>query len=166
LPREQRSVSQLCQLFGVQRSSFLYRIEHRERVDPERKQLTAMAIETHTRSWQSSCARTISAKLTQRGELVGRFKAARLMQEANLVSKQHRKHRCKIAEDVSKIAPNILQRNFNVEAPNTAWSGDVNYIWAGTQWTYIAGVCSGQVFSDSKLSFFSASAGLKPLLLL
>ena len=99
-----------------------------------------MAIKIHTTSRQSAGARTISAKLTQRAELVGQYKAARLMQEANLVSKQPRKHRYKIASDVSKIAPNIMQRNFNVDAPNTAWCGDVTYSWAGTQWMYLAAV--------------------------
>ena len=79
-----------------------------------------------TKAWYGiPGAITISAKLTQRGELVGRYKAASLMQEANLVSKQLRKHRYKIVSDVSKITPNILQRNFNVVLPNTAWCGDV-----------------------------------------
>jgi len=60
------------------------------------------------------------------------------MKEANISSKQPHKHRYKIAEDESKIAPHLLQREFNVEAPNKVWCGDVTYIWAGTQWLYLA----------------------------
>jgi putative transposase len=38
----------------------------------------------------------------------GVIKAARLMQEAGLVSTQPRKHRYKITGDESKMAPNLL----------------------------------------------------------
>ena len=138
LPREQGSATRLCQLFCIQRSSFLYRIAHKNRVCPERERLMALAVKIHSTSRQSAGARTISAQLTRSGERVGRYKAASLMKAANLVSKQPHKHRYKIAEDESKIAPNILQRQFNVDAPNKAWCGDVTYIWAGTQWLYLA----------------------------
>jgi putative transposase len=40
----------------------------------------------------------------------GVIKAARLMQEAGLVSTQPRKHRYKITGDESKMAPNLLKR--------------------------------------------------------
>ena len=62
------------------------------------------------------------------------------MKAANIQSKQPNKHKYKIAEDESKIAPNMLNREFNVSAPNQAWCGDVTYIWAGTQWLYLAAV--------------------------
>ena len=97
-----------------------------------------MAIEIHETSRQSAGARTIAGKLTQGGDRVGRYKAANLMKESGLVSKQPHKHRYKIAEDESKIAPNVLQREFVVDAPNTVWCGDVTYIWAGTKWMYLA----------------------------
>jgi len=60
------------------------------------------------------------------------------MKEANIASKQLRKHKYKIAEEKSKIAPNLLQRQFNVKAPNKVWCGEVTYIWAGTRWLYLA----------------------------
>lgn len=97
-----------------------------------------MAIEIHDSSRQSAGARTIAAELTRRGEPVGRYKAASLMKDASLVSKQPHKHRYKVAEDESRIAPNVLQREFVVDAPNKVWCGDVTYIWAGTRWMYLA----------------------------
>ena len=60
------------------------------------------------------------------------------MKEAKIKSKQPNKHKYKIAEDESKIAPNLLKREFNVKAPNQVWLGDVTYIWAGDQWLYLA----------------------------
>ena len=34
--------------------------------------------------------------------------------------------------------PNHLARQFNVEAPNRVWCGDVTYIWTGKRWAYLA----------------------------
>ena len=34
--------------------------------------------------------------------------------------------------------PNILNREFDVEAPNQVWCGDITYIWAQGKWHYLA----------------------------
>ncbi len=128
----------MCQLFGLSTSSYYYRVNHKDIIDPERERLKQKAIDIHTASRGSAGARTIAGQLTQKGENVGRYKAASLMREANISSKQPNKHKYKIVEEESKIAPNILQREFTVQAPNVVWCGDVTYIWAGTQWLYLA----------------------------
>ena len=128
----------MCKLFSINTSSYYYRVNHKDIVDSKRERLKQQAIDIHTASRGSAGARTIAGQLTQQGEKVGRYKAASLMQEANIVSKQTRKHTYKIAEIESKIAPNLLKREFAVEAPNKVWCGDVTYIWAGTQWLYLA----------------------------
>ena len=107
-------------------------------INPERERLKQKAIDIHTSSRGAAGARTIAGQLTQANEPVGRYKAASLMKEANIKSKQPNKPKYKIAEDESKIAPNSLQREFNVKAPNEVWCGDVTYIWAGTKWLYLA----------------------------
>jgi len=115
-----------------------YRINHRDKVDPERERLKHKAIAIHSASRGSAGVRTISGQLTQAGDKVGRYKARSLMREANISSKQPHKHKYKIAEDESKIASNLLKREFSVDASNKVWCGDVTYIWAGTQWLYLA----------------------------
>jgi putative transposase len=77
--------------------------------------LAEQAVEIHRESRGAAGARTIAGQLNQSGENIGRYKAASLMKEAGLVSTQLRKHRYKIAEDESRIAPNLLKRQFNVE---------------------------------------------------
>lgn len=136
LSRE-HGVKPLCALFDVNTSSYYYRIQHKDRVNPERERLKQQAIDIHTASRGAAGARTIAGQLTHQGEKVGRYKAASLMKEANISSKQPHPHKYKIAEDESRIAPNLLQRKFDVDAPNTVWCGDVTYIWAGTQWLYL-----------------------------
>lgn len=109
MPREQGSVTRLCRLFNIGRSSFEYRIQHKDIVCPERERLKLLAIGIHKTSRGAAGARTIAGELTQQGEDIGRYKATCLMKEANIVSKQPNKHRYKIAEDESKIAPNVLK---------------------------------------------------------
>ncbi len=138
LSREHGEVKPICQLFGVHTSSYYYRINHKDIVNPQREQLKQQVIEIHAASRGSAGARTIAGQLTQQGEKVGRYKAASLMKEAHIRSKQPHKHKYKIVEDESKIASNLLQREFNVSAPNKVWCGDVTYIWAGSQWLYLA----------------------------
>ena len=96
------------------------------------------AIDIHSDSRGSAGARTIAGQLNQLGENVGRYKAASLMRDAGLISSQPRKHRYKVANDESKIAPNLLKRQFNVEGINQVWCGDVTYVWSGTKWLYLA----------------------------
>src|SRR3546814_14642652 len=36
------------------------------------------------------------------------------------------------------VAPNLLARNFAVDAPNRVWTGDITYIWTEEGWLYLA----------------------------
>ena len=36
--------------------------------------------------------------------------------------------------------PNLPERQFDVVAPNMAWSSDVTYIWTNEGWVYLAAV--------------------------
>ena len=72
------------------------------------------------------------------GEQIGRFKVRRLMRELELVSKQPGSHAYKKATVERLDIPNILNREFDVEAPNQVWCGDITYIWAQGKWHYLA----------------------------
>jgi len=52
------------------------------------------------------------------------------MNETNIQSKQPYRAKYKVAKDESKISPNLylLQREFNVDAPNKIWCGNATYI--------------------------------------
>lgn len=125
-------------MFDVFRSSYHYRRYHAGKPCPDREQLKQAAIKIHSDSRGAAGARTIAGTLTQQGESVGRYKAGSLMKEAGLVSKQVKKHRYKVAEEASSMAENKLNRAFTVDKPNQVWCGDVTYVWAGTQWLYLA----------------------------
>lgn len=107
-------------------------------MNPERERLQGLAREIHEASREAAGSRTISGTLKQRGEVVGRYKARSLMKEAGLVSKQHKQHRYRVAEEESVIAPNQLERQFTVTQANRVWCGDVTYVWTGCHWLYLA----------------------------
>jgi putative transposase len=60
------------------------------------------------------------------------------MAALGLVSSQQPKHRYKKAEQPHLNLPNLLDRQFDVEAPNKVWAGDITYIWSGRRWAYLA----------------------------
>ena len=127
----------LCAL-GVSRSSYTYRKQKAHSIDAERKRLQEKAIAIHQASRGSAGSRTIAGQLAQQGESVGRYKARSLMKEAGLVSKQHKRHHYRIAEQESKIAANHLAREFSVQQANNVWCGDVTFVWSGACWLYLA----------------------------
>ncbi|AHZ77924.1 transposase [Pseudomonas putida] len=56
---------------------------------------------------------------------VGRYLAGKLMEGANLESKQRRPHRNRSKGVEAFVAKNLLERNFEPTAINQVWCGDV-----------------------------------------
>lgn len=83
-----------------------YHLKYRRSFNSEREKLTEQAIEIHQKIRDAAGTRTIVGQLNQSGERMGRYKASSLMKETGHVSTQLKKHRYKIAEYESKIAPN------------------------------------------------------------
>lgn len=69
---------------------------------------------------------------------MGRFKVGRLMKDQGLKSKQPGPHAYRVANVERPDILNKLNREFDVEAPNRVWCGDITYIWTGSGWHYAA----------------------------
>jgi putative transposase len=136
--REQYQQAELLRTFDVKRSSYNYYLKHSSQPDLERERLKAKATVLHQQSRGSMGSRTLSKKLQDEGENVGRYLARRLMKEAGLESKQPGKPKHRRAVKPSDIANNELNREFTMKKPNQYWCGDVTYIWSGKQWLYLA----------------------------
>jgi putative transposase len=79
-------------------------------------------------------------QLRAQGIRVGKHRVQRLMQAHGIRARGKRRFRVVTTDSRHDlpIAPNLLDRNFTVVAPNTAWSGDLTYIATDEGWLYLA----------------------------
>jgi putative transposase len=78
-------------------------------------------------------------QMKKEGFDVGRNRIARLMRENGIcVRPKRRFRRTTDSNHDCPIADNIINRNFDVEAPDRVWAGDITYIWTLQGWLYLA----------------------------
>lgn len=81
----------------------------------------------------------IHDELQDQGIRCGRKRVARLMKEEQLKPKKARRFRITtVSSETHRKAPNILDRQFQVDAPDIAWVGDITYLWTPEGWLYLA----------------------------
>lgn len=86
-------------------------------------------------------SRSIKAKMRRVDIQISRRRIVRLMKEANLLCKTKRKFKATTDSKHNKpVAPNLLDRRFNVDQPNQYWVGDITYIPTNEGWLYLATV--------------------------
>lgn len=96
-------------------------------------------------SWEESgCVygyRKINNDLRDLGERCGKHRVARLMRLAKMKSQTGYARRPHFRSGKpAVVAPNHLQRQFAVSAPNKAWVTDITYIRTHEGWLYLAAV--------------------------
>ncbi len=80
-------------------------------------------------------------ELLARGIRVGKNRVRKLMQQHGIRAKTKRKFVVTTDSRHSlPVAPDLVQRRFNPEAPNQLWSGDITYIQTDEGWLYLAAV--------------------------
>jgi transposase InsO family protein len=79
-------------------------------------------------------------QLRRQGIRVGKLRVQRLMQQHGIQARGKRRFR--VTTTASRhdlpVAPNRLDRNFAVAAPNQAWVGDFTYVATGEGWLFLA----------------------------
>lgn len=81
----------------------------------------------------------VHRSLVEAGSRTSRKRVARLMRREGLRAKKGRRFRrtTKAIGGHAK-APNVLDRRFEVSAPNRVWVGDITYFWTPEGWLYLA----------------------------
>lgn len=95
----------------------------------------------HAASGKTYGSPRVHEELKAAGQHVGRKRVARLMQEEGLEGQ--RKRRFRVTTDSRHsypVAPNALNRDFTVSAPNKVWVTDITYIWTREGWIYLAAI--------------------------
>ena len=81
----------------------------------------------------------MTEELKEIGLNVGHRCVGRLMRQNGISVVRTRKHKVTTDSDHKfNIAPNLLDRDFNADAPNQKWAGDISYIWTREGWLYLA----------------------------
>lgn len=135
-------VTVLCQVMRVSRSGFydyLRRFNRGPVLDPADERLKSQMRQIFKSSKASYGSRRMMKQLGDDGFTVGRYKTRRLMRDLGLKAKAPRRY--KVTTDSRHsfaIAPNVLDRNFDVPAPDTVWTADISYVWTLEGWLYLA----------------------------
>jgi putative transposase len=127
-------IATMCRLLGVSSSGYYAWVKRR----PSRRAradaaLTAEIHAVHAASRRTYGAPRVHAELVANGIRIGRKRVARLMSQAGLAGVSRRKFVTTTAKGNGRQAPDLVERNFAVEAPDRLWVADITYIptWAG-----------------------------------
>jgi len=138
------TVSEMCRWLGISRAAHYAWLRGRPRQDARSKvkrQLLDKIRQAHQASRGTYGSRRILLDLKDDGEHVGRHKVATLMREAGLSGVPRKRWKATTdSKHGEEISPNLLDRNFTAEAPNTVWVGDITYIRTTAGWQYLATV--------------------------
>jgi putative transposase len=129
----------MCKVLKVSKSGYYYWLGS----NPSKRWLENEALLINIQDIFQSSHRTygsprISAELRQMGIFVSRPRIARIMRAAGIYAIQPKKY--KVTTDSKHnypIAPNLLERNFNVKHPNQVWVSDITYVRTKQGWLYL-----------------------------
>jgi putative transposase len=127
-------IGAMCRVLGVSPSGYhAWRKRAPSARAREDAALSARVIEIHAVAHGTYGAPRIHAELRDDGMRVGRKRVARLMTAAGIAGVSRRKFVATTQRDGSRPAPDLVDRNFSADAPNTLWVADITYIptWAG-----------------------------------
>ena len=138
--RASTPVALACRVAGVSRSGYY---QWRSRCTSERKRrdiaLAAEIRDIHGEHKGRYGSPRIHRELRARGRRVGRKRVARLMRESGLRGRFPRRfRRTTDSRHGHRIAPNVLERNFESRAPNEVWVGDITYVPTTEGWLFLA----------------------------
>ena len=134
-------VSVMCAVMQVSRSGFYAYVQRQAPayVRAEEAALLARVKRIAAETRHSYGSRRMAKQLQADGFAVGRYKARRLMRQAELTV-QRRNQRHPVTTDSRhgyRVAPNLLARQFAVAKPDQVWVGDITYVWTAEGWLYL-----------------------------
>ena len=134
----------LCEGLAVGRSG-LYDDQRRQRA-PARsgaesevlERIKAIAEKTRHRYG----SRRLATQLQEEGDAMGRFKVRRVMKQAgvSVAGRCRRRPQTPESRHRNAVAPNLLERHFDVGAPHGAWCGDITSSWTEEGWLSTSGL--------------------------
>lgn len=135
-------VTLMCKVLQVSRSGFYDYERYRHRrlsPNPEHAALEARAKNIFQISKGTYGSRRMVKGLEQAGYDVGRYRVRSLMRRLGLKAKTPRRYRVTTdSNHKHPVAPNRLDRQFEVDTPNRVWTTDITYVWTLEGWLFLA----------------------------
>ena len=131
----------------MKRATYYYNAkEHADKYKDIRLQISRIFVQNKERYGY----RRVSLALRAEGLLINKKAVARLMQEMGLHAKQRRIHYHSYKGEVGKIAPNVINRDFEADAPDRKWTTDVTQVEIAGRKCYLSPVLdmwNGEIIS-------------------
>lgn len=139
--RQEFAVTLMCRVLKVNRAGFyawLHQPESERHKEDQR--LLGLIRNSYAGSHGVYGSRRVFGDLREVGETCGVHRVARIMRVHKIKAVRGYKAPRHIAGRPSLIAPNHVQRQFTVDAPNKVWVTDITYIRTWQGWLYLAAV--------------------------
>jgi putative transposase len=128
-------VAALCRVLQVSKSGYYAWLKRPASERATRDALLVpQIVASHERSDNTYGSPRILGDLQEAGERVGRKRVARLMREEGLIGVSRRRFVITTKRSESEsAAPDLVERKFIADRPNTLWVADITYVptWAG-----------------------------------
>ena len=138
--KDNHPVAMMCKQLGVSRSGY-YASKRRGSSTRQREdaELVTHIKESHTKSRGTYGCPRVHDDLKDKGLQVGRKRVARLMRQEGLTGDAPKPfRRTTDSKHNLDVADNLLDRKFEVEAPDQAWVTDITYVRTWQGWLYLA----------------------------
>jgi transposase InsO family protein len=138
--QQQFPIAAMCRVLKVSRSGYYEwqarGLSARSLAD---RHLLVRIEQVHAQSREAYGAVKTWKALNQQGVACGKHRVARLRHAAGIEARRKRRFRI-ITEhhQVSRPAPDLIERHFHAAQPDTAWVGDMTFIRTRAGWLYLA----------------------------
>jgi putative transposase len=132
-------VNLMCEALGVSRSGFYaWRSRPRSRRSLDDEALGAQVRNSFIGSDRTYGARRVWHDMLESGHRCGLHRVERLMRAQALRARPRRRGLPQDRGERSAVAGNVLDRQFQADAPNQKWVADFTYLWTAEGWLYVA----------------------------
>lgn len=124
------SIMRMCAVLRVSRSGYYAWCDRPEGGRAIRnRELLAQIWRVHIESRQAYGAKKTWLELRDQGIACGKHRVARLRKDAGIEARRKRRFRLTVENhSMAPAAPNLVQRQFDVQQPNRVWVGDMTHI--------------------------------------
>jgi transposase InsO family protein len=157
-------VGRICDIAGVSRSAYYDWKQHRDGVPTVGELAERRLVKEIEDIWDESDGTygspRVTVELGNRGWVVNHKRVERLMRIHDIVGYTPKKHRVTTLPDGGHRIPDRVQRDFNPEALDMTWCGDISYIntWEGFLYlSFVEDLASRRILGVSMASHMRAA---------